>query len=111
MIDWLTQTALTTFGAPTTWAELLGFATGLVNVGLLAGVPFVDDGLRDGEAIRQWMTSRFRAELTRSGVRHLVLTGSYAQRLRAAVRATDAVLAEGWHFAVPLSERGRAPIG
>jgi nicotinamide mononucleotide transporter len=35
MIDWLNSTAVTTFGAPTTWAEVLGFATGLLNVGLL----------------------------------------------------------------------------
>jgi nicotinamide mononucleotide transporter len=35
VIDWLTSTALTAFGAPTTWAELLGFATGLVCVALL----------------------------------------------------------------------------
>ena len=35
MIDWLNTTALTAFGAPTTWAEVLGFATGLINVGLL----------------------------------------------------------------------------
>jgi len=35
MIDWLTSTAFTAFGAPTTWAEVLGFATGLVNVALL----------------------------------------------------------------------------
>jgi nicotinamide mononucleotide transporter len=35
VIDWLTGAAFTAFGAPTTWAELLGFATGLVNVGLL----------------------------------------------------------------------------
>ncbi|WP_433373548.1 nicotinamide riboside transporter PnuC [Actinoplanes sp. CA-142083] len=35
MIDWLTSAAFTAFGAPTTWAELLGFATGLVNVALL----------------------------------------------------------------------------
>ena len=35
MIDWLTSTAFTAFGAPTTWAEVLGFATGLVNVWLL----------------------------------------------------------------------------
>jgi nicotinamide mononucleotide transporter len=35
MIDWLNGTALTAFGAPTTWAEVLGFATGLVNVALL----------------------------------------------------------------------------
>jgi nicotinamide mononucleotide transporter len=35
MIDWLIGTALTAFGAPTTRAELLGFATGLVCVALL----------------------------------------------------------------------------
>jgi nicotinamide mononucleotide transporter len=35
VIDWLTATAFTSFGAPTTWAEVLGFATGLINVGLL----------------------------------------------------------------------------
>ena len=35
MIDWLTSTAFSAFGAPTTWAEVLGFATGLVNVALL----------------------------------------------------------------------------
>ena len=35
MIDWLTSTAFTAFGAPTTWAEVLGFATGLVDVWLL----------------------------------------------------------------------------
>jgi nicotinamide mononucleotide transporter len=35
MIDWLTSTAFTAFGAPTTWAEVLGFATGVLNVALL----------------------------------------------------------------------------
>lgn len=35
MIDWLTSVAFTAFGAGTTWAELLGFGTGLVTVGLL----------------------------------------------------------------------------
>jgi nicotinamide mononucleotide transporter len=35
VIDWLNGAALTAFGAPTTWAEVLGFATGLVNVWLL----------------------------------------------------------------------------
>ncbi|MCU7729710.1 nicotinamide riboside transporter PnuC [Actinoplanes sp. KI2] len=35
MIDWLTSPAFTAFGAPTTWAEVLGFATGLLNVALL----------------------------------------------------------------------------
>jgi nicotinamide mononucleotide transporter len=35
MIDWLTGTAFTAFGVGTTWAEVLGFATGFVNVWLL----------------------------------------------------------------------------
>jgi HTH-type transcriptional repressor of NAD biosynthesis genes len=76
-----------------------------------ADVPFVDDGLRDGETIRRWMTERFRAELRASGVRQEVLTGTYAQRLRAAVAATDALLAEGWTFTAPLSQTGSEPIG
>ncbi|MET8837660.1 nicotinamide riboside transporter PnuC [Micromonospora sp. NPDC004540] len=36
MLDWLTATAFTALGAGTTWAELLGFATGVVNVWLVA---------------------------------------------------------------------------
>lgn len=68
-----------------------------------AGVPFVDDGLRDGEQIRSWMTGRFRDELAACGVPHVELTGCYAERLRAAVRACDALLAQGWEFAPPLS--------
>ena len=35
MIDWLSGVAFTAFGVGTTWAEVLGFGTGLVNVGLL----------------------------------------------------------------------------
>ncbi|GAA3346273.1 nicotinamide riboside transporter PnuC [Amorphoplanes nipponensis] len=35
MIDWLSGVAFTAFGAGTTRAEVLGFATGLVNVALL----------------------------------------------------------------------------
>ncbi|BCY05275.1 nicotinamide riboside transporter PnuC [Actinoplanes sp. L3-i22] len=35
MIDWLNSTALTVFGVGTTWAEVLGFVTGLLNVWLL----------------------------------------------------------------------------
>ena len=35
MIDWLNSPAVVTFGVPTSWAEVLGFVTGLVNVALL----------------------------------------------------------------------------
>ncbi|MFI5837626.1 nicotinamide riboside transporter PnuC [Micromonospora sp. NPDC051300] len=36
MLDWLTGTAFTVWGTGTTWAELLGFVTGVVNVWLVA---------------------------------------------------------------------------
>jgi HTH-type transcriptional repressor of NAD biosynthesis genes len=74
-------------------------------------IPFVQDGLRDGEHLRAWMTGRFVEELGAHGVPHLVLTGSYGQRLRAAVRATDDLLARGWVFAAPLSAGSPGPIG
>ncbi|GAA1590543.1 nicotinamide riboside transporter PnuC [Actinoplanes couchii] len=35
MIDWLNSPAVVAFGAPTSWAEALGFGTGLLTVGLL----------------------------------------------------------------------------
>jgi NadR type nicotinamide-nucleotide adenylyltransferase len=76
-----------------------------------AGVPFVDDGLRDGEAVRSWMTGRFRCELAAGCVPHLVLTGDYPARLRAAVAACDDLLARGWSFAEPLSPPAGPPIG
>ena len=69
------------------------------------GVPFEDDGLRDGEELRPWMTARFRDELTRTGRRFLMLTGSHEERLATAVTAVDTLLAEGWDLADPLPER------
>ncbi|MEU2251070.1 AAA family ATPase [Streptomyces sp. NPDC019224] len=68
------------------------------------GVDFEDDGLRDGEELRPWMTDRFRAELTRTGRPFIELTGSREARLARAVEAVDALLAEGWDFAAPLPE-------
>ncbi|MFF5034019.1 AAA family ATPase [Nocardia salmonicida] len=69
------------------------------------GVAFEDDGLRDGEHLRPWMTERFRTELTRTGRRFTMLTGPPEQRLATAVAAVDALLAEGWDIADPLPER------
>ncbi|MER6997349.1 AAA family ATPase [Streptomyces sp. NPDC000410] len=68
-------------------------------------VPFEDDGLRDGEHLRPWMTDRFADRLTRTGRRFVRLSGPPEQRLRAAVAAVDALLAGGWQFADPLPER------
>ncbi|WP_424531034.1 AAA family ATPase [Sphaerisporangium viridialbum] len=67
-----------------------------------AGVPFEQDGWRDGESIREWMSGRFREELDRRGLPYVVVAGSPEDRLAAAADAVDAVLAKGWAFADPL---------
>ncbi|WP_249037868.1 AAA family ATPase [Micromonospora noduli] len=67
------------------------------------GVPFTDDGLRDGEHLRAWMTERFRAELAGCGVPVVELAGSHADRLARAVRACDDLLAAGWSLADPIA--------
>ncbi|MGW2306075.1 AAA family ATPase [Streptomyces sp. NPDC001809] len=69
------------------------------------GVDFEDDGLRDGEHLRPWMTARFLTQLAHSERRTAVLTGPHEERLAAAVAAVDALLAEGWALADPLPER------
>lgn len=56
------------------------------------GVPFEDDGLRDGEHLRAWMTRRFREVLAGHPV--VELTGSHDHRLATALAAVD-VLAVG----------------
>ncbi|MGW7365186.1 AAA family ATPase [Streptomyces sp. NPDC054841] len=69
------------------------------------GVPFEDDGLRDGEQLRPWMTARFADRLARTGRRFVTVTGPHEERLATAVAAVDALLAEGWRLADPLPER------
>ncbi|MFJ4467115.1 AAA family ATPase [Streptomyces sp. NPDC089424] len=69
------------------------------------GVAFEDDGLRDGEHLRPWMTDRFATALAHSGRRTVVVTGPHEERLATAVAAVDTLLAEGWHLADPLPER------
>ncbi|MEU0374564.1 AAA family ATPase [Streptomyces sp. NPDC006283] len=68
------------------------------------GVGFEDDGLRDGEHLRPWMTGRFREELARTGRRTVELTGPHERRLATAVAAVDALIGEGWDLADPLPE-------
>jgi NadR type nicotinamide-nucleotide adenylyltransferase len=58
-----------------------------------ADIPFVQDGLRDGEHIRDWMHGRFEERLKAWNKPYLVLSGSHEQRLRQAVAACDAILA------------------
>lgn len=71
---------------------------------LLTGdeIPFVQDGMRDGEHLRHAMQERFREVLAESGVRWEEVRGTPAERLAAAVVAVDGLLAAGWDLADPL---------
>ncbi|GAA2165134.1 AAA family ATPase [Actinomadura napierensis] len=66
------------------------------------GVPFEQDGWRDGESIRSWMSDRFQEELDKRGLPHITVTGPHEERLAAAVEAVDALLGRGWSFSAPL---------
>ena len=57
------------------------------------GVPFVDDGLRDGEHVRADMTRAFEVALDASGVPWSQVTGDRDARLAQAVRLVDVLLA------------------
>ena len=65
------------------------------------GVPWVDDGLRDGEHIREEMTGWFTDALTKAGHSWALLTGSIEDRLALAIRITDLMLAQRSSFADP----------
>jgi len=58
-------------------------------------VPWIQDGTRDGQHIRQTMQDTFVAELNATGRPWLRLTGSHGERLRQAIAAIDAVLRAG----------------
>lgn len=74
------------------------------------GVPFEQDGVRDGEHIRAWMTGRFMEVLRERGLNHLLMTGSPMARLEKAVQATAGLFAKPWPLLtdLPLVEPGRA---
>ncbi|MEU2159013.1 AAA family ATPase [Streptomyces sp. NPDC019396] len=94
-------------GAPSVEVEEVA-ARGHADLWLLTDhrdVPFEDDGLRDGEHLRPWMTGRFAERLTATGRRFLTLSGPHEQRLATALATVDALLADGWRLADPLPER------
>lgn len=66
------------------------------------GVPFVQDGLRDGESIREEMTEWFVDALTAAGRSWVMLTGNRAERLDLASQVTEQALAHRSTFAAPL---------
>lgn len=69
------------------------------------GVPFEDDGMRDGEHLRAWMTGLFRERLATLGVPVVELHGPHETRLSLAVAACDALLDKGWSLAEPKKPR------
>lgn len=75
-----------------------------------SGVPFEQDGWRDGESIRHQMSERFHEELERRNLPHITVTGSPGNRAEAATRAIGSLLEKGWDFAAPLTP-GRADQG
>jgi hypothetical protein len=80
-------------------AELLGFVTGA------AGVPWHDDGLREGDlAIRAAMTGWFADALTAAGQSWVLLTGSVAGRLALAVRASDGLIGHRARFGPAITD-------
>jgi HTH-type transcriptional repressor of NAD biosynthesis genes len=54
--------------------------------------PFVQDGLRDGESIREWMTRRFEQVLIERGLPWVKISGGRSDRLQAAIREVDKLL-------------------
>ncbi|HTJ72376.1 MAG TPA: AAA family ATPase [Actinospica sp.] len=66
------------------------------------GVPFTDDGLRDGEHLRPWMTARFREVLASQHVPWIEVEGDRPHRVRQSLEAIDAMLTAGWGLADPL---------
>lgn len=68
-------------------------------------IPFVQDGLRDGEHIRHSMQQRFRDELSAQSVPWLEVRGSVDERVEAAASALHPLLEAHLRFAVPLEAR------
>jgi len=57
-------------------------------------VPFVQDGVRDGEKIRDWMHTRFLELICADGTPLVLITGPYDTRLAQATAAIDRLLAQ-----------------
>lgn len=65
------------------------------------GVPFEQDGWRDGEHVRADMTAWFQTELTRSGASWVLLRGAPEERLRYARTLIDALWLRRTSFSSP----------
>ena len=77
-------------------------AKDVVDLYLLSApdAPFVQDGFRDGEFIRDWMHGRFKTQLEAGATTFVTLLGSYEDRHAEAVRAVEHL------HSSPLKSRG-----
>jgi len=55
-------------------------------------IPFVQDGLRDGENIRKWMTSRFEEKLSKRKLPWMKVSGSRVERLNSTIPTIESLL-------------------
>lgn len=55
-------------------------------------IPFVQDGTRDGENIRQWMHNNFIKRLVEENKKFEILSGSHKNRLAKAISLVDSVI-------------------
>ena len=92
------------------WAEARPHPLYLVTSHV--GVPFEQDGIRDGEHLRAWMTERFVDELTSTGRTWRMLEGPVDQRVDDALAAIDELrrTAPAWRFRDPLQPRTREVV-
>ena len=58
-------------------------------------IPFVQDGLRDGEHIRPWMHRRFQESLTAGDVPWHVVSGTHEERMAKAVELVAGLFVQG----------------
>lgn len=98
-------------GVPSPSVQALA-ASRVPDLYLLTGdeIPFVQDGLRDGEHIRHGMQQRFRDELAAQedgGAPWVELRGGPAERLVEAVRLVDALVAVPRWVAPPMDQHGQ----
>ncbi len=67
-----------------------------------ASVPFVQDGIRDGEHIRAWMHARFHERLAAHGHPWRLVQGDAKACLAQSITAIEEFLAATWNFTAPL---------
>ncbi len=61
-------------------------------------IPFVQDGIRDGEHLRHRMHRWFLAHIKKTGVPYIVVTGNRSERLAAALTAAKQTIRAGRHI-------------